>query len=495
MKYIHELGLLFEEVQLQNVFPDNKTFPDCMPKYALALINEKFLIEKDLPSFDLKNFVNINFDMPENYSISYQTDAKSSIEEHIDSLWTVLTRQPKEENSSLITLPNPYVVPGGRFREVYYWDSFFTMLGLQVSGRIDLIQNMVDNFSYLLDKFGHIPNGNRTYYVGRSQPPFYALMVRLLSVEKGEKILVDYLPFLEKEYQFWMSGKDQLTNENKSFRRVVKMQNGAILNRYWDENDSPRPESYKEDVELSQQSTQKPEILFRHLRAAAESGWDFSSRWFRDEHDFGSIHTTEIIPVDLNCLLFYLEKTLSEVYNLKIDAENAVKFQVLAQNRKESIQKYCWNETQNFYFDYDFVENSHKKYLTLAASYPLYFGISTKSQTEKVAQILSEKFLKQGGLITTLTKTKQQWDAPNGWAPLQWIAFRGLLNYDIIKLAQSIKNNWTELNRRVFKETGKLTEKYNVDDKVLETGGGEYPNQDGFGWTNGVFLKMLSVKI
>jgi alpha,alpha-trehalase len=493
MKYIHELGLLFEEVQLQNVFPDNKTFPDCTPKYALELINEKFQNEKKLPSFDLKNFVNDNFDLPENYSTSYKTDENATIEQHIDQLWDVLTRQPKQENSSLIALPHPYVVPGGRFREVYYWDSFFTMLGLQASGRIDLIQNIVDNFSYLLDKVGHIPNGNRAYYVGRSQPPFYALMVRLLSVEKGEKILVDYLPFLEKEHQFWMSGEDQLTDENNVVRRVVKMSNGAILNRYWDENDSPRPESYKEDVELSHQSNQKPSELFRNLRAAAESGWDFSSRWFREENTFESIHTIDIIPVDLNCLLYYLEKTLSEAYNLKMDAENAVKFQVLAQNRKEAVQKYCWDEAKGFYFDYDFVENLPKKYFTLAAAFPLYFGISTKNQAEKVAKILAEKFLKKGGLLTTLSTTGQQWDAPNGWAPLQWITFKGLLNYDISKLAQNIKTNWGKLNLKVYEKTGKMTEKYNVD-ALGEASGGEYPNQDGFGWTNGVYLKMFASK-
>jgi alpha,alpha-trehalase len=493
MKYIHELGLLFEEVQLKNVFPDNKTFPDCTPKYSLELINQKFFDEKALPSFDLKNFVDTNFNLPENYSTSYKTDISSCIEEHIESLWSVLTRLPKEENSSLIALPHAYVVPGGRFREVYYWDSFFTMLGLQVSGRIDLIQNMVDNFSYLLDTIGHIPNGNRTYYIGRSQPPFYSLMVRLLSVEKGEKILVDYLPFLEKEYQFWMSGEDKLTDENNVIGRVVKLPNGAILNRYWDQNNSPRPESYKEDVELSHKSEQKPSELFRNIRAAAESGWDFSSRWFRDENDFGSIHTTEIIPVDLNCLLLHLEKTLSEAYNFKLDAENAVKFQILAQNRKESIQKYCWDETKGFYFDYDFVENTPKKYFTLAAAFPLYFGISTKSQAEKVAKVLAEKFLKKGGLLTTLSSTGQQWDAPNGWAPLQWIAFKGLLNYDITKLAQSIKENWGGLNLKVYEKTGKMTEKYNVD-ALGEASGGEYPNQDGFGWTNGVYLKMFASK-
>ncbi len=494
MQYIHEMGLLFEEVQLNNVFPDNKTFPDCKPKYALEVINDKFFEEKDLNGFSLKNFVNDNFDLPKSVIISYKTIENTSLEEHIAKLWTVLTRQPNDENSSLITLPYTYVVPGGRFREVYYWDSYFTMLGLQVSGRLDLIQNMVDNFSYLLDKIGHIPNANRAYYVGRSQPPFFSLMIMLLSEELGTQILLDYFPFLEKEYEFWMNGKCDLRLEQKAIHRVVMLPDGAILNRFWDENDSARPESYKEDIELSHKSEQKPSNLFRNLRAAAESGWDFSSRWFRDDNAFESIHTTEIIPVDLNCLLVHLEETLSEGYFLKNDEENAHKFKDFAKKRKDSIQKYCWNERQGFYFDYDFVENMPKKHFTLAAAYPLFFGISTQNQAEKVAKVLAEKFLKKGGLLTTLSKTGQQWDSPNGWAPLQWIAFKGLLNYDLFGIASKIKSNWLQLNFDVFTKTGKLTEKYNVSDEVLEASGGEYPNQDGFGWTNGVYLKLLASK-
>ena len=127
------------------------------------------------------------------------------INEHIEMLWYELSKQPEDKHSSLISLPHPYIVPGGRFREIYYWDSYFTMLGLQVSGKTELIQNMVDNFSFLIDKFGYIPNGNRTYFLGRSQPPFYASMVKLLGEEKGENILVDYLAVRENQYNLRMS--------------------------------------------------------------------------------------------------------------------------------------------------------------------------------------------------------------------------------------------------------------------------------------------------
>ena len=190
------------------------------------------------------------------------------------------------------------------------------MLGLKASGKHEMLENMVNNFSYLIDKIGYIPNGNRTYYIGRSQPPFYSLMVKLLASIKGEDILPTYLPQLENEYQFWMKGAEELNEKKIAFHRTVRMPDGSILNRYWDENDTARPESYREDVELAQQSGQEAKSIYRHLRAGAESGWDFSSRWFKDGKSFNTIHTTEIIPVDLNCLLLHLEQTIAEAYKL-----------------------------------------------------------------------------------------------------------------------------------------------------------------------------------
>ena len=498
---IHELGPLFEEVQLNNILGDGKTFPDCIPTRDLNEINADYLLSKGKVGFDLKKFVELNFSLPKAYSTDYKSDASKSAEQHITALWKVLTRKPDEEGGSLIALPLSYIVPGGRFREIYYWDSYFTMLGLQICGRVDLIQNMIDNFSFLIDRFGYIPNGNRTYYVGRSQPPFFSLMVKLLrdedeKLEKEEReeeegVLVKYLPQLEKEYQFWMKGVGSLTPTNPAQHRVVRMQDGSLLNRYWDENNSPRPEAYKEDVELSHQSEQKPEELFRHLRAAAESGWDFSSRWFKDVKSFGTIHTTEIIPVDLNCLLFHLEQTLSEAYQLAGNRLKSSEFHSLSTKRKIAIKKYCWNEEKKFFFDFDFVAQQQKEQYTLAAAFPLFFEIASPDQAISTSKVLEEKFLKPGGMTTTLEFSGQQWDAPNGWAPLQWIVYKGLLNYGLDDLASQLKSNWTNANLKVYQKTGKMTEKYDVWSDHAEASGGEYPNQDGFGWTNGVFLAMM----
>ena len=497
MNQIHELGILFEEVQLKNVLGDGKTFPDCLPKRKLDEISTDYLTQKDYPEFDLKKFILENFLLPEAISTGYKSDLSKSIEYHISTLWDVLTRQPDKQAGSLIPLPHPYLVPGGRFREIYYWDSYFTMLGLRESGRADLTQNMVDNFAFLKDRFGYIPNGNRTYFLGRSQPPFFSLMVKLLHEEIKEEIdddeldpLAKYLPHLEKEYHFWMRGTSELNENNPAVHRVVRMPDGSILNRYWDEFDSPRPEAYKEDIALSHQSSQKPDVLFRHLRAAAESGWDFSSRWFKDEKSFESIHTTEIIPVDLNCLLFYLEKTLSEIYQYVGNNARAGQFLLLANQRKASIKKFCWDEERKFFFDFDFILQRQKQPYTAAAAFPLFVEIATPDQALAVEVILKRDFLKANGLTTTLNHSGQQWDAPNGWAPLQWIGFKGLRNYGFEETAAQIRKNWLSIIDKVFSSTGKMTEKYNVWSHEGKAGGGEYPNHDGFGWTNGVYLAM-----
>ena len=493
MKYIHELGPLFEAVQMQSVFADSKTFPDCLPKQDLAAINRLYQVEKDQPGFDLRAFVLAHFELPKNPTNDYESNTAQSVEQHVAALWDVLTRQPDQEVSSLLPLPHPYIVPGGRFREVYYWDSYFTMLGLRISGRTDLIQHMVDNFAQLIDQVGYIPNGNRAYYVGRSQPPYFALMVHLLAEVKGPEILKTYRPQLEREYQFWMEGADQLSTECTSQRRVVRLNNSAVLNRYWDDHVTPRPEAYKEDLEVAQAAGRPPSETYRHLRAAAESGWDFSSRWFRDSTSFASIHTTDILPVDLNCLLWKLEKTLAEAAEISGDQTIAKKYHGLAERRVTAIQQFCWAD--GFYFDYDFQAGAPTPHETLAAATPLFFGLATSAQAEQVAARLAEKFLQTGGLTSTLVRTGQQWDAPNGWAPLQWIAYRGLRHYGLHELASQVRERWVQTNQRVYQETGKMMEKYDVFGGGGAGGGGEYPNQDGFGWTNGVLLAMLEEKM
>ncbi len=490
--YMESLSPLYEDVQLSEIFSDSKFFVDGIPLFTPQEIITNYLAAKDKPGFDLKAFVLKHFTLPAETDNSYSS-ANKSLPDHLSGLWNVLMRKPDEHGGTLIPLPHSYIVPGGRFREVYYWDSYFTMLGLQVSRRVDIIQNMIDNFAYLIDQAGFIPNGNRTYYLGRSQPPFFALMLSVLEEEKGKAFIQHYLPQLENEYSFWMDGAELLSAENTAQRRAVMMPDGSILNRYWDDRDTPRPEAFIEDKHLAKKSGREETVVYRHIRAAAESGWDFSSRWFRDEKNMETIQTTDIIPVDLNCLLASMEMYLSHLYQGKDDQQSAIMLK-RAEQRKQAIQQYCWNEDKGFYFDFQFRDQQQTATYSLAALFPLFIQLSDKTQSDKVASTVEQKFLKPGGLITTLNSTGQQWDAPNGWAPLQWITYKGLKQspYNHQSLAEKIRNNWMQNNEKVFAETGKMMEKYNVSDTATNAGGGEYPNQDGFGWTNGVYLKFLS---
>lgn len=488
-------GELFHQVQMSGIYSDSKTFVDSTPRNSPTTIVAEYHESKDDGNFDLQSFVEANFIPPPNIASGFRSDSSRSVEEHINTLWDVLTRTPGNSTAgTLLALPHSYIVPGGRFREVYYWDSYFTMLGLQESGRWDLIENMVDNFSYLIDTMGFIPNGNRTYYQGRSQPPFYSLMVKLLEEGKGKGTLMKYRPYLLREYQFWMDGADFLDENQRSYRRVIRLSDGSILNRYWDDMSTPRPESYREDVQLVEQMAsdeRSKNESYRHIRAAAESGWDFSSRWFRDGENMKSIHTTEIIPIDLNSLLYHLEIVLAEAFEEAGENLTAKKYRHLAEERKAALLRCCWSEDEGFFTDYDFVRETQTGTLSLAAAYPLFFNIAGKQQAAAIARRIQEDFLQVGGVTTTLHKTGQQWDAPNGWAPLQWITIKGLRNYGHHTLADTIESRWVNLNIDVYKRSGKMVEKYNVHETGLEAGGGEYPVQDGFGWTNGVLLKLL----
>jgi alpha,alpha-trehalase len=500
---------LFEDVQMSGIFPDNKTFVDCVPKRNPADIVKDYIQIKNNPAirFSLRKFVEDNFIIPSSPQDNYRGGGKD-IQSHIQELWTVLRRNPDKEveGSSLLALPNPYIVPGGRFREIYYWDSYFTMLGLKESGEIQTIENMVKNFAYMLNSYGLIPNGNRSYYLSRSQPPFFSLMVELLASVKGEQVYAEFLPALETEYTYWVQGADKL-KPGEAGLRAVRMPDGTVLNRYWDDETKPRQESYKEDVETATLSVRqegrtmdfndmakmekKMKSVYQNLRAGAASGWDFSSRWMADGKNLHTIETMNILPVDLNCLVLHLEQTLSVARRISKNSIGAQQMQQRITARVAAIQKYFWNSSVNFYTDYHFVKKRPQPMIMAAGMFPFCFlKNAPNGRAALAAATLKKHLLRPGGVVTTANNTGQQWDAPNGWAPLQWMTVWALDVSGQKELAKDIAQRWMRLTERVYTETGKLMEKYNVEDLSKTAGGGEYPGQDGFGWTNGVYLAM-----
>ncbi len=483
------LGELFQDVQLHRIFPDSITFADMVPAQKLRQVLKAYRKERDDPHFDLNQFVTTHFQALINGD-SYTTNKHHTIEEHIEELWGVLTRNVPKSSGSLIGMPHPYVVAGGRYISLYYWDSYFIMLGLAAGGHWDMVENMVKDCAFLIRKYGFVPNGNRTYYRSRSQPPVFALMIQLLSQKKGRSVYVKYLPYLLAEHRFWMKGRSWVSDRRQALSRVVRMPNGSVLNRYFDPTRAPRPEGYKEDFATALMSDRPASRVYVDLRAGAESGWDYSSRWLKDPKLLATIHTTDIIPVDLNSLLVILENTIADAYDTLRQSALSARFRHAAQKRAEAISTYCWDAKSGYFYDFDFVQEAHTPVVSCAGIFPLFARIASPAQAKGVVAMIEKKLLKPGGLVTTNVYSGQQWDKPNGWAHFQWVAIKSLRAYGHATLADDIKKRWMTTCKNLYKRQGKLVEKYNVEDTSTTAVNGEYPLQDGFGWTNGVYLAL-----
>ena len=479
-------GELFRAVQVKRVFPDGKTFVDAVPKRAPDAIMADYRSAQPSDPAALRAFVLANFAMP-----GVNDRNAASLRRHIRTLWPTLVRQPESvaTGSSALPLDAPYVVPGGRFREIYYWDSYFTMLGLAVDGQQPLIESMLTDFTSTIERYGHIPNGMRTYYLGRSQPPFFALMLDL-STDSDAAVAARRLAALRLEHQYWMRGTS-CVKATGACERVVRMPDGTLLNRYWDDRPLPRDESFAEDITTASEDKSRPvDVMYRHLRAGAESGWDYSSRWLADPQKLSSIRTTDIVPVDLNSLMLMMEEAIARRCAALQDQPCSQRFNKLADTRRAAINRYFWVEADGRYGDWDSKNRKPTARVSAATLYPLFAGAASTARAERVAAVVRRELLAQGGLQTTPLRTGQQWDSPNGWAPLQWVAVIGLERSGQKDLATEIGKRWIDTVTAAYVETGKMLEKYDVVERK-PGGGGEYPTQDGFGWTNGVTSALI----
>lgn len=481
-------GDLFSAVQERGLFADSKTFADAIPRRAPEAILRDWQAQAPADDAALATFVADNFDLPQDED-GVPPDARP-LRDHIVELWPTLTREPvtPAPGSSLLALPRRHVVPGGRFRELYYWDSYFTMLGLVRSGRQDLVEDMIAGFGSLIDRFGHIPNGTRSYYLSRSHPPVFYLMAAL-SQDGSADARRERLRWMRAEHAFWMAGEDGLAPGGEH-RRVVRLADGALLNRYWDDRAAPRDESWREDVELARRAPERdPGELWRDIRAAAESGWDFSSRWLGDGKSLETIRTTRLLPIDLNALLFGLEQMIAAEAAALGDAAVAGDFERRAATRREAIDRHLWNARAGFFADHDLDLGQVSDQLTAAQGFALFTGAAFAHRASQAADAL-HGLMRPGGLLATGTTTGQQWDAPNGWAPLHWVAIEGLRAHGAHALADTIAQRWLAMVERHYAATGQLLEKYDVE-HCRAGGGGEYGTEIGFGWTNGVTLELL----
>lgn len=343
-----------------------------------------------------------------------------------------------------------------------------------------------------IDRFGHVPNGNRSYYLSRSQPPTFYASVAALQPTTPEQAWSIYLPQLLREHRYWMSG-ESLARAEGSADSVVRLPDGSILNRYWDAAATPRDEAaHGRDVRIADAAVgRERSSVYRDIRAGCASGWDFSSRWYGDRRTIATIRTTSILPVDLNALLYGLEKAIAA--GALVAGQDALvdEYEARAVVRCASMNAWLWNEATGVFDDFDIELCERRGAITAAAFVPLFAGCASLAQAQAMAETASTVLLAPGGLRVTAIETGEQWDAPNGWAPSHWMAVIGLEKYGLPMLAEEIAHRWLTTVARVYAETGRMMEKYDVE-RELPGGGGEYPLQDGFGWTNGVTAALLA---
>ncbi len=392
-----------------------------------------------------------------------EREAAAKAAAHIKSFWPKLIRTNVEDSGTLIGLPHPYIVPaidtgsGFQFTEQFYWDSYFVALGLTENKYQDLVEGMLKNLMYLLKRFGLLPNASRMYFTGRSQPPLLTSYIFLVyeRYEKSREWLKENISWAKYEYEHvWMNDTHPL------WHRVYH-----DLSRYYDIN-----------------------VL--HDLAEAESGWDMTTRFDRKCLDF--------LPVDLNSLLYRYETDFERAATILGEEKEADEWREITAKRQEAMTRFMWSPGRRFFFDYNYIEHKRGWVWSLAAYYTMWAGLATKEQATRMVRHIS-KFLKQGGLTTTMRplirfdifgSVPTQWAHPNGWAPLHYIVIEGLKRYGYDDLARTIAIRWLNTNVRWFTAHGTFLEKYNV---VSHTGShkeGVYPGQVGFGWTNGVFMKL-----
>ncbi|CAH0719622.1 unnamed protein product, partial [Brenthis ino] len=519
-------GDLLHRVQLARIFPDSKNFVDLKLQYSenetladfaklMQDTNQNpsreqlaiFIDQHFLQGNELEVWKPLDFD-PVPTILQQISDPKLRIfAKNIISIWLKLGRKVQEDvkiNSdrySFLYVPNGFIVPGGRFKELYYWDSFWMIRGLLISNMLQTARGMIENLLYLVEKFGYIPNGSRAYYLGRSQPPLLAaMMANYVSTTKDLAWLERHIGTLEKELQYWLNMK-----------KVTIEVNGKkyILLRYIADRNiiGPRPESYYEDFTNAQilPNDNLRQEFYTEIKSAAESGWDFSTRWFGTagkevNGNLTNIHATQIVPVDLNSIFAGALQLAGDFRNKLKDRREAQKWWSLAKYWRKAIDNVMWNAVDGVWYDYDIQTKSPIKYFYPSCATPLWANAVEEYDAPKYAAKLVKYLLSSGalnfpgGIPASILHSGEQWDFPNAWPPLQSILIGGLDrsgNNEAKQLAREQAKIWIRSNYIGYSTWQKMFEKYSAVQPGHQGGGGEYQVQDGFGWTNGVILELL----
>ncbi|XP_076275764.1 trehalase-like isoform X1 [Rhynchophorus ferrugineus] len=519
-------GDLLDTIQLSGIYSDSKTFVDMSMIYSVneTLKNFSNLMNQtnneptqdDLMQFISTNFVSANETVswtPSDYNPNpsflnkITDDEVRTFAQNLVAIWPTLGRKVSDDvindptKHSIIPIPNGFIIPGGRFRESYYWDSYWIIRGLLISGMSETAKGMLENFVYLINQYGFIPNGARVYYLNRSQPPLFTLMVSMyIEYTNDTNILTSIVPYIEQELSWWL--------ENRTIT-VKKHGREYRLAHYQSLSNTPRSESYKEDYTTCSYYTDSndQQICYQSLKSGAETGWDFSSRWFFDDQGGTStnlthIRTQRVVPVDLNSFLYKAFQSLSDFYRYLGDKRKENQWASLSNDWLQSIEEVLYNQEDGIWYDYDSILEKPRKYFFPSNFAPLWADAYNQRHKniygKRAAQYFTNVNITQylGGIPTSLDQSGEQWDFSNAWPPLQELVVLGLMkseNEEALQIAHLFGSRWISANIKGYNDSQIMYEKYDAVIPGAFGGGGEYTVQAGFGWTNGVALHFIKL--
>lgn len=406
-----------------------------------------------------------------------ETNKQAAVSHFIQQHWDSTVEYHPQDTGTLIGLPYPYVIPTVKgekaFREMYYWDTYFTNAGLLIDKRLELAKNNVDNILHLVNRFGKMPNGSRTYYLNRSQPPYLSMMVADVFRETGDlEWLKSAIPTLEQEYRFWMEQRITpcgLNRYSSSADTTYKLKMAEYLKQRFNNNRLIDTLTREEKIRIGS-----------HHTAEAESGWDFTPRFKNRCEDF--------CPIDLNSYLYLYEKNFEWFYLLSGKKKDAEKWRDIAQRRKELVYQWCLNPDDGLFYDYDYKNDTLSDVLSSAIFATMFAGLASAEQANAILSALN-RLETPYGLATCEPGNyhlNYQWGGSNGWAPLHFLAIKGLDRYGYNEDAGRIARKYVQLVTRNFETTGNLWEKYNIEDGSVNTIN-EYDMPAFLGWTAGTF--------
>uniref|UniRef100_A0A915Q3K9 Trehalase n=1 Tax=Setaria digitata TaxID=48799 RepID=A0A915Q3K9_9BILA len=516
-------GDLLHAISMIDIFKDPKTFVDRPikknPDEVINAFKQKFPSQITINDREaLQTFVDEYFDnegsdieeCPENtmedwndepeYLITIEDPELRQFALEIHGLWKKLCHivKPEVKNNpkrySTLYLPYEFIIPGGRFREFHYWDTYWIIKGLLASGMHDTVKHILQNFKYLIEKYGYIPSGGRNYMLQRTQPPFFIPMVyEYHTVAEDDEFLLSVMGPMEAEFAFWKKHRT---------RTILKNGKNYTIFQYISPVNTPRAEAYRSDFLVAENVPEiKRRQIWRDINSASESGWDFSSRWLGNSKTMNTIETSNIVPVDLNALMCWNMEILAHLHG---EIGNTTRRMEINNERAKFVDTFeavFFDDHEGSWFDFNLNTGERVDDTYPSMAVPLFtecYSSLNHPMLVEVLETLQRKGLLQfpGGIPASLIRSSnQQWDYPSGFAPINHMVIEGLRksNHPIMQQkAFELANKWINRNYEVYQSDHKLWQRYDVaKDYIRTVRGGDYDNQVGYGWTNGALLDLM----